>query len=217
MRGKRRRPRVHWVDTHVDLAPISMSTWQISSDQPGQEALTATKLLVDRAPSDVQAVSSILEAKDEGFRCRRIVGQLRLEAFTFEETELIPAALSMSIWVGIAVLKMEDNGTPFVGRAGNWEMAPWEQRDNSESWMFRRVYSWRVSASQQGELGGLSVRDNTFMVPFGDFIDVRVNRRVANDEDIVLLMGWQSEIESIAGLTYAAPRFQRNLRMLISR
>lgn len=211
---RRRRPRVHWVDTHVDLAPLYLPQWQIPSDQAGQEALFAAKLIVNRAPSDVEAVSSILEGKDEGFRCRRIVGQLRLETPELSENEAFDA-FSVSIWVGIAVLKMRDNGTPEVGQAGNWVMAPWEQRDNSESWMFRRTYSWRCTT--QAALNGLGVRDNTFMVPFGDFIDVTVNRRVANDEDIVLLAGWTTEFSPITGISYTFPRIQRNLRMLISR
>lgn len=209
---RRAKRRVHWVDTHVDLAPIYLSQYEIPS---AGETLFASKLLVSRAPSNVESVSSVLEGRDEGFRVRRIVGQLRFETPELQDNESFDS-FTVVIWAGICVLKMKDDGTPIIGDNTNgYVMAPWEQRDNSESWMWRRAYLWRCNT--QSALNGLGIRDNTFMVPFGDFVDIRVNRRVAPDEDVVLLAGWTTEYYPIAGISYTYPRVQRNLRMLISR
>lgn len=214
-RRRRKRPRVHWVDTHVDLQPQSLSQYNIALDNPatGFVALSAFKLLVKRQPQAVEEISSILEGKDEGFRCRRIVGQLRLETPQVQENESFDT-FTASIWVGIAVMKIRDDGTPMVTDGADYTMAPWQQADNSESWMFKRVYQWRCNTGT--DLSGLTIRDNTFMQPFGDFVDVTVNRRVAPDEDIILLTGWDID-HSIEGTTRTYPRIMRNLRMLISR
>lgn len=211
---RRRKPRVHWVDTHVDTVPLYLAQYQISqSTYPVNSPLTATKLLVKREPQATESISSVLEGKDEGFRMRRIVGQLRFETGQVQQNESFDA-YTLTIFCGMAVMKMREDGTPFLGDGVNFVMTPWDATDNSESWIFRRTYSWRLST--WADLDGLGIRDNTGHQPFGDFVDVRVNRRVAPDEDIVLLMGYESDFD-LTGISRTYPRFQRNLRMLISR
>jgi len=212
-RGARRR-RVHWVDTHNDIAPFYMSQYAIGEASfPTTNPLTARKIIFKRQPLAVQDISSVLEGKDEGFRLRRIVGQLRIQTGEVQDNESFDSYM-LQVHVGIAVLKMREDGTPMVSDGTEIIMAPWAIGDNSESWLFRRVYSWRLST--WSTLQGIGIRDNTTLVPFGDFVDVTVNRRVANDEDLILLMGYSADFE-LAGTTRTFPSYCMNLRMLISR
>jgi len=181
----------------------------------GNPSLQMATLIHQRQPAATEAVSSVLEANNEGFRLRRIVGDLQVWAGDVEQNELFDYT-TWTVYAGIIVLPMLDDGTASNGLPGNWVHAPWLETDMSESWLWRRVYCFGPQATAPAGSLGSGTQGNHNFPPFGSWVDIRANRRVKPDENVFLLTGWQNS-QDLSGTSRIYPSYQRNLRILISR
>jgi len=228
-KGRRRaRPRVHWVDTFQDGIPILIDCFPGYDSDPSHNKVLVVPLIRQRTPQQVEDLSSVLEGKDEGFRLRRIVGDLLFLAGTVyisnAEARLAFTRYSCSIRWGIMVHPITGNRNfDNLTAGGEYLFNPAQSVSMSDSWLITRsVQLYNYGPFDRPSLGrGLDENlrdDNSRMAPDGTFIDVTVNRRVGAEEDVSLFLTWNSDLSPGGPIdTVGEPFYQSNLRMLVSR
>jgi len=226
--SKRRKPRTFWLDTFQDGVPQYIDCFPGYDSDPGHEKVKVVPIIRQRTPSAVEDVSSVLQAKDDGFRLRRIVGDLELWPAIYTGTDL-PNNYLNGIWThitwGIMVHPISE-GRQFDNfnlSTGQYLFNPSESRSMSDPWLICRslmLSNFGPFDLNQVNLGvNNSLRDNNQIHSAGPgtTVDINVNRRVGPEEDVSLFLCWNSTWSPTGGDTLIEPYYQSNLRMLISK
>lgn len=215
----RRRRRTFWLDT------IQPNSWSAIVGGPINDdaiaavpAWTAQQMMFTRKPVNVETVSSVLQAKDEGFRLRRIVGDLVIQAGQIEDDQ--ENRYLWSVHVGLIVMEMDDNGAP---NDMSHVFEPAVATSMSDPWLYRRTYTFEHLSTQTLSVdASFAAPTNQTFDPVGSWLDIRVNRRVKPEQNLFWVFQWGAvQIPDTtfdwSMKTYHTPRFKQNLRVLISR
>jgi len=226
-RGRRRpKPRVHWIDVFQDGTPILIDCFPTSDSNPANNKVLVVPLIRQRQPQAVEDISSVLEGRDEGFRLRRIVGNLIFYAGAFyasrsEDVDRLTRVLFTIRW-GLMVhpISASRNFDNLAG--GEYIFHPMESVSMSDPWLLTggcTLYNYGpFGDTQQDEDYHPSLRDtNQSHCPNGALIDVAANRRVKAEEDVSLFISWNTTITPKLNDVLFEPKYQSNLRMLVSR
>lgn len=216
---RRRRRKVFWTDTRQ-----SYQWTHIVGDAINDQAVGSTpgwhaiQMFQTRQPAIVESVSSVLAAKDEGFRLRRVVGDLVLKAGQIEDDQT--NRYLWSVAVGLIVGPMDDNGAP---NDLSQMFQPGFDQSMSDPWLYRRVFSWEyLSTATLTDETTFASPTNQVFDPVGSWIDIRVNRRVGPEENLWWIFQWAvvgipNVTLDLSARSYLSPAFKLNVRTLISR
>jgi len=224
-RSFRRKAKTFWVDTFQDAVPIKMDIFPGFDPDPTHNKVLVVPLIRQRQPQAVEDISSVLEGKNEGFRLRRIVGDLLFMAGTAEisSQEDRPVRIDFYIRWGIMVhpITAQRNFGNFTNQ--EYVFNPTESVSMSDPWLICRslmLSNFGPFDLNQVNLGvNNSLRDNNQIHSAGPgtTVDINVNRRVGPEEDVSLFLCWNSTWSPTGGDTLIEPYYQSNLRMLISK
>jgi len=223
--SKRRKPRTFWLDTFQDGVPQYIDVYAGFDSDPGHEKVKVVPIIRQRTPTALEDVSSVLQAKDEGFRLRRIVGDLELWPAIYSGTDL-PNNYLNGIWThitwGIMVHPITEGRQfdNFNAATGQYLFNPSESRSMSDPWLIRRTESLIGYPDEDGPHSDFSIalrESNRTHTPFGTVVDINVNRRVGPEEDVSAFFTWNSPTSLPEGGALKEPAYLMHLRMLVSR
>jgi len=226
-KGFRRKPRVHWVDTFQDGTPILIDCFPTSDSNPANNKVLVVPIIRQRTPQQVEDLSSVLEGKDEGFRLRRIVGNLIFYAGAFyasrTEDQARLTRVYFTIRWGLMVHPITANRNfDNLSTGGEYQFAPMQSVSMSDAWLLTggcSLYNYGPfdDPTQDGSYHPSLRDDNQHHSPNGAFIDCTVNRRIKNEEDVSLFISWNLTMTPKVNDVIFEPQYQSNLRLLCSR
>lgn len=225
-RSFRRKAKTFWIDTFQDAVPQLVDCFPGYDPDPAHNKVLVVPIIRQRTPQAVEDVSSVLEGKSEGFRLRRIVGDLLFfaGAMYFQEPPEGLNVVNFFIRWGICVHPIGSSRN-FTNRGGANEYLfnPTESVSMSDPWLITRslhLANYGPFTFSSGNLSTYPTLRDTNQIHSagpGTSVDITVNRRVGPEEDVSLFIAWNSTLTPTVNDTMFEPYYQSNLRMLISR
>lgn len=191
---RRTKPRVVWLpNTNANSLPGNRSTWQIFDVQPGaltfgSSAVGEIPIVIDATSVDpLDAVSSLSDIENSGYRLRRVVGKI----FCFADQDA-DRSLKVGVTAGLIIRRADPTtGLSYaLSSADPTLLSPDDISNSGDPWIWKRNWILFNNLGQSGQTFSAGAGPTSNLeygsVADGPHVDAKTARIVSSEERLFL-------------------------------